>query len=76
MSLPEGWVRACELAEDRLKNYTPIDPINATYCLSTECPAAKVLDAYTQFGQTRIVYCMFSRCLKRYPTRKEMRFFK
>ena len=76
MNLPEGWVEACGVAEDRLKNFTPIEPINASFCLEQDCPAAKVLDIVTPFGQNRMVYCMFSKCLRRYPSKKELKYLK
>ena len=74
--MPDGWLEACRISENRLRDITPIDAINASMCLETECPAAQVLDMTTPFGTTRMVYCIFSKCIHRYPTKKEMRLMK
>ncbi len=76
MHMPDGWSRACELSEDRLKNYTPINPISAAFCLQQTCPAARILDVDVNGVTIQYVYCQFSKCIRRYPTRKEMGLFK
>lgn len=65
--LPEGWVESCKEAEDTLKNYTPINPISAKFCLEMACPAALIGEYYTPQGKSLSINCMFSRCLRRYP---------
>jgi len=76
MSLPDGWVTACELAEDRLKDHIPIEAINPTLCVETSCPAAKVLQIPISGGMMIQIYCTFSKCIHRLPEKKDLRFMK
>ena len=77
MSLPDGWMKACEVSENRLRDFTQIEPINPMLCLSTECPAAKIFDTMTPSGVfVRVVNCQFSKCIRRYPEKRDLKYMK
>jgi len=76
LNLPDGWIHACEESEARLKDYTPLNPINAQFCLETTCPGAKILVVPTPWGNNVIFGCMFSKCVRRYPSRKELKYMR
>lgn len=76
MSLPDEWVAACHISENRMRDETPIDNIRLSFCLAHECPAAKMEVRETPFGEVVMVNCMFSKCFRRYPSKKELKCFK
>ena len=77
MNLPDGWIHACEESEAKLKDYTPLNPINAQFCLETVCPGLKILEISTPWeNKIYTCSCMFSKCLKRYPSRRELKYMK
>ena len=76
MSLPDNWGEACRASEARMKDRTPIDPINAIFCLENDCPAAQCITLPTPYGLQTLLYCQFSKCIHRFPSKKEMKYLK
>ena len=76
MSLPDNWLEACKKSENRMKDETPIDNIRAAYCINNQCPAAKVMVMEMPFGEMINISCVFSKCVHRYPSKKELKLFK
>lgn len=76
MVLPDGWAKACECSEDRLKDYIPIEAINPTLCVESLCPAAKVLQTPIPGGVVVQVFCTFSKCIHRLPEKKDLKYMK
>jgi hypothetical protein len=76
MSLPDEWVEAVKISENRMRDETPLEPVFATFCINKDCPAAKVYTNETPFGAMVNILCMFSKCIRRYPSKKELKLMK
>jgi len=76
MSLPDEWVDACHISENRMRDETPIDNIRLSFCMNHSCPAAQMIIHDTPMGEVIQVNCQFSKCIRRYPSKKELKMMK
>jgi len=69
---PKGWVEACSLSHNRFLNETMFRGDIKARCSEDDGNPCRFLRAIGRVGMIVGYTCLFSKCIKRYPTEEDL----